>query len=268
MQPHTPDPRVHAGRASPLGLLAAAVLLLPAAAAAQGTPPPSLPACPAIPATETPFLGILIGGECVDLTRTIRRADTPAPIWIAEIDEVFGVTRVQLNATFDADPFISFGATTTNLGAGPTTFAFLFGTPIVPGLYNTATSSGGVSVTAGATGSVTVANSGIYPSFISGYGTVGSVPTNLGVDIGTTPCTSTTTTTCTYGPGSATFAPTFYNNMELLLTYTQSGGPGSIAAWSGRVDLLNQNVVPEPATVALLATGLLVVGGVARRRMR
>ncbi len=48
---------------------------------------------------------------------------------------------------FDTDPFITFGATTTNSIAGTVTYAFLFGTPIIPGFYNAAHSTGGVTVT-------------------------------------------------------------------------------------------------------------------------
>ena len=35
---------------------------------------------------------------------------------------------------------------------------------------------------------------GLYPTFVSGYGTVGATATNLGVDLGTTSCTA--------GPGA------------------------------------------------------------------
>lgn len=248
-----------------LALAAAALLLAPSTGDAQGSTSP-LPACPATISTLTsPFIGLLIDGQCTDLSRAITRSTQGPMLWTASLDQVVGNTRIQIDATFDGDPFISFGITTTNFLAGPTTYSILFGTPIVPGLYTTATSSGGVSVTAGATNSSTVANSAVHPSFISGYGTNGPAATNLGVDIGTTPCTATTTTTCTYGPGSATFAPTFYDNLEALVTYTQSGA-NSVASWSGRVDLLSQSTVPEPATLVLLATGLLVVGGVARRK--
>jgi len=160
------------------------------------------------------------------------------------------------------------GATTTNLIAGPVTYAFLFGTPIVPGFYNVATSTGGVSVTDGARGNSTVATGGVYPTYISAYGTVGFSPTNLGVDLGTAPCNATgvpftVTTVCNQGSTSNTFAPAFYDNLEALLTYTQTDA-FSVASWSGAVTI--DLVTPEPATFGLFAIGLVAIGGFARRR--
>ena len=268
-----PSSPSHAGRAArlrrgwPLPLLAAAVLLAPVPGAAQSAAPPSLPPCPTTLSTAAgPFIGLLIGGECINLSGAVRRADTPSPVWNAQLDQVFGATRVQLTATFDADPFVTFGITTTNLVAGPVSYTFVFGTPIVPGVYTTASSSGGVTVTPGTAQNATVATGAVFPSFISGYGTVGSAPTNLGVNLGTTPCTATTATaTCNYGTANNDFAPTFYDNLEAMVAYTQTD-IGSVASWSGRVDLLaTSTTIPEPTTVALLATGLAALAGVARR---
>ena len=176
-----------------------------------------------------------------------------------DVRATFRGSELHLVGVFDTDPFITFGATTTNLVTGPTTFAFLFGTPIVPGFYNTATSLGIVSVTNEQGETATVATSAIYPTFISGYGTVGLSPTNLGVDLGTASCVATGpggTTVCNQGTASNTFAPTFYDNLEALLTYTQSG-LGSVASWSGTVTLTAEARVPEPASLLLVASGAL-----------
>lgn len=255
-----PAPRT---RAWPLPLLVAALLLAPRAGAAQST---SLPCGRTATTLTSPFIGLVLNGQCIDLSGSVRRLDTTSPMWRAQLDQTFGAARVQLDVLFDADPFISFGATTTNILPGPITYAFLFGTPVVPGNYAAATSTGGVSVTAGNAGNTTVATGAVYPTFISGYGTVGLTATNLGVDLGTTPCIATTTTTCNYGTAANAFAPTFYDNMEALLTYTQNDA-ASVASWSGRVDLLTQqSVVPEPATLGLLAVGLLTLVGIGSLR--
>ena len=51
------------------------------------------------------------------------------------------------------------------------------------------------------------------------------------------------------------------------LTYTQTD-VGSVASWSGRVDIGEATVIPEPATLGLVFTGLLAIGAVGRLRRR
>jgi hypothetical protein len=252
-------------------LLAAAVMLSPATAVAQG----GLPSCNTNPtgspfATATsPFLWAFVNNVCTDLSSYIV-ADQAGMTWSVNTPTLqLGAGSVQLRSVFDSDPFISFGATTINLSTSPVTFAFLFGTPVIPGLYNGATSTGGVSVTNGASGTTTVSTSGIHPTYISGYGTVGLSPTNLGVDLGTAPCIAsgvpfTVTTTCNQGTTANSFAPTFYDNLEALLTYTQDDF-SSVASWSGAVTLTS-TVTPEPATLGLFGMGLVVIAGLGVRR--
>jgi hypothetical protein len=258
--------------------LAALVIVGPRAAVAQRAPLPasSLPQAVSCTtpsaATTNPFVWAIINGSCTNLTRYLVAGST-AGTWSLSTPmlELSGAT-IKLDAVLDGDPFITFGATTTNTIAGEVTYAFLFGTPIVPGFYSAATSTGGVTVTNGAGGTATVATGSIYPTYISGYGSLGGSATNLGVDLGTAACTAsgppaTVTQVCNQGNASSTFAPTFYDNLEALLTYTQTD-LASVASWSGAITL-GVSVTPEPATLALIAPGLLmVVVGVSRTRKR
>jgi hypothetical protein len=219
---------------------------------------------------SSPFAWAFVNNVCTDLTSYIT-VDAKG-VWSMNTPtlQVTGA-KLQVRATFDSDPFISFGATTTNLSGGFTTYAFLFGTPIVPGFYNGATSTGGVTVTDGVRGNTTVTTSGVHPTYISGYGTVGLAPTNLGVDLGTAPCNASgaplaVTTVCNQGTVASSFAPTFYDNLEALLTYQQND-EFSVASWSGAVTLTS-TVTPEPATIGLFGLGLVVVGGFAARRRK
>lgn len=264
----SPPPRARrAALALALPLLALSTV---AAGAAGAQRPPRLPDCPAdaLPSSR-PFFGVLVNGACTDLSSEIRRTSRTDPTWTLRSTLQTTVGTLDLRIDYDGDPFITFGTTTTNVVEGPVTYAFLFGTPIVPGSYNTAGSTAGLSVTTVPGAATTVTTSGIAARFLSGYGTVGAVPTNLGVDLGSAPCTAATnTTTCNYGSTSNVFAPTFYDNLEALLTYTQTTA-GSVASWSGRVDLLDvQQVVPEPSTLGLLASGLgaTVLAAAVRRR--
>jgi hypothetical protein len=234
-------------------------------------------AAPTAEAATIPFVRI-----CVDLV------DTPdVPEVCAEFEfelgdrkvisferslSLGGLADIVVFGTYNTDPFISFGATTTSLVPSPVTFSFLFGTPVVPDFYNTATSTGSLTLTPGATDAL-VENSVVYPTYISGIGTLGLVPTNLGVDLGTADCSASVLTgaeTCPQGSTTNTFPLTFYDNLEALLTYSQTG-LGSIAAWDGRVDLINDPAgpggrVPEPASVLLVATG--AVAALIKRRAR
>jgi len=252
--------------------MAAAVMLAPAMAVAQG----GLPTCSSNPAASPfasglPVLWAFAGNACRDLSSYI--VSGPNGQWTVNTPKLeVGSGAVQVQGVLDSDPFISFGATTTNLSGSALTFAFLFGTPITPGFYSTATSTGGVTVTNGRGGTTTVAANGVYPTFISAYGTLGFVPTNLGVDLGTAPCVasgapSSVTTTCSQGTAANGFGNTFYDNLEGLLTYTQDD-LGSVASWSGAVTLEASTTftTPEPGTIGLFASGLLLIGSVSLRR--
>lgn len=251
-------------------LLAAAALLSPVAGQAQ-VPTVCGPTAPG------PFAFVLVGPVCTNLSPLITFDATSGLFRLAVSDLTVGTGVInEVTATFKPDPFITFGTSTSNLTPGPTTYTFIFGTPIVPGFYSQATSTGSVSVTSGAAGSATVAQNG-GEEFINAYGSNGPLLTALGVDIGTGTCTAgAASNTCEYpppdgGPASNSFAPMFFDNLEVVLTYTQTDVASQVG-WTGRVDVFEatSSVVPEPATIGLVLTGmvgLLGVGAVRRRRL-
>jgi hypothetical protein len=216
------------------------------------------------PPEGQPFAFLLVGDQMIDLSDRIVAADN-GKISTLSAEISVADSTISLNATFNSDPFITFGATTTNLVAAPVTYAFLFGTPIVPDFYTVATSTLAVTLTNGQRGAATVNNSAIYPTYLSGYGTVAAVPTNLGVDLGTGPVVAPGQN---FGTVSNTFAPTFYNNLEALLTYTQTETL-SVASWTGQVTLnVDGAAVPEPSTLLLMGLSFSALMGYHWRRRR
>ena len=183
---------------------------------------------------------------------------------------ILGLLLVLLGMPANA-AFITFGASVTNLAEGPVSYSFLFGTPIAPGFYNFATSTGTLSLTGGPTRPAAVTVSGIYPAYISGYGSLGGTQTNLGVDLGTAPCNAgaTSTVSCDQGSVSNSFPPTFFDALELLLTFDLTG-LGSAATWSGTVTLeqVPTSETPLPPAALLFGSVLIGYGALDRKRRR
>ena len=252
------------------GVVALVALVAPGIAAAESVRcSAGFTAAPNTGSALPTFAQVTVNGVCLDLSGSIVHEGKISVLPATEVETQFG--KITVNATFNADPVVTFGTTTTNLVAGPVTYAFLFGTPIVPGFYNTATSTAGVTVTNGASGTSTVNPSAVFPTYVSAYGTLGAAATNLGVNLGNAPCTagpgtpSTVTHTCSQGSLKNTFAPTFYDNLEALLTFTQDD-VNSVASWSGAVTLTN--AVPEPASMVLFAVGVVALAAGSRVRGR
>ena len=222
-----------------------------------------------------PFAFVRVDGVCVDLSPLISFVPTSGLFQLFVPRLVVGPGVItNLSVQFDPDPSISFSGSSSNLTPGPTDYTFYFGTPIAPGLYDAASSTASVSVTSGDLGSSTIAQNGSAP-FVTARGSDGPTLLPIGVDIGTGTCTAgAASNTCRYpppsgGPATSSFAPVFLDNLEVTLSYTQTDA-GSQAAWSGRVDVFRASVssVPEPGTVALVATGLLAVAGIGASRRR
>ena len=233
------------------------------------------PLLPGAPDT-LPLLYVCANDECLDLSGAINRLPGEKVTFGVEVGAIFaGAGQVAINALYNPDPFIAFSVTTTNAIAGPIKYSFLFGTFIVPGDYGFATTTNAnLSVTNGV-GTATVDNSNDYPTYISGYGTDDFLATNLGVDLGSGPCSAgpgpPSTTPCPLGSTSNTFATTFFNNLEALVTYSQLGF-GSVASVTGRVDLLEEDPDPGPDPIPepthLVLYGLVALGYRLKTRMR
>src|SRR5687768_17219822 len=121
----------------------AAALSVPMALTAQSTNLPNIPNLPNVTcsvvgpvAPQTSLLAILYatsGGNtsCVNVSGSITGEGKLRSIRLSGV-QIGGFGVVDLLSTMNADPFITFGVTTTNFVAGPVTYSFLFGTPVDP----------------------------------------------------------------------------------------------------------------------------------------
>ncbi len=178
-----------------------------------------------------------------------------------------------VGARFNSDPFTNFTFSSTIPGGfGNVNFDLYFTTPVIGGPYNSALSNytSSLTLTSAIGGGASSGSifSGSYPAYFSGTTNLGS----LGVDVGSATCTVSTASTFVCPPGSKTnsFAPITPSALNARLSYaqgTQGVGASSTADWAGGVEITNATTtVPEPSIVAMLAIGLLALGGVARQR--
>lgn len=162
---------------------------------------------------------------------------------------------------------ISFGFTAVNLSPGPVPFHVAYGSAITPDLYAFASVEGSVLVTPGLTGTGT-ASLNLQPNFVTAVGVDGFTATEL-VATGLGPCVAVRVPTlCNFALVTASFAPTFYNELQALLSFTLDGGVGAQAEFSGEAHLeVAPPQTPEPSSLCLLATAAAGAWR-ARRRSR
>jgi hypothetical protein len=239
-------------------------MLLPLAASSPAAAQINL-GCARPAQLESPFAFVSVNGQCTDLS-TFIVAQTKG--WTLDTRATIAGSTIDLNVVFNPDPSITFSGTTANPSLTAITYSFIFGTPIVPDMYSLAVSSVQFSATSAA-GTTTVSNSADQPTYIVGYGSAGQTLTNLGTDAGTTPCVASgvaASTTCAAEGRTSAFAPTFYDNLEAFVAYTQDN-PLSTATFTGSITLDRVDevsVTPEPSALVLFGTGLLVLAGLAR----
>jgi hypothetical protein len=194
--------------------------------------------------------------------------------------ESAGAWRVEIFAELNPDPSIGYGIAVTDFGA-PSTFGFSFIQPIVPtaapglvlaSLAGSTTNAGGV---AGVVTVTPMAPPGGIPvdgdltAEIAVYTlsqNAGVSYLNAGQDFGPLFSSSPVLISDTYGPfnGALAAGPAgagSYNQMRVDVNFGLSGG-GDIFTFNG-----SALVIPEPATLSLLALGLgaLAAAGRARR---
>ena len=275
-----------------ISLLAAAlVATLPAAAHAQ--------ACSSVALAANPLVGmgyralVRINNTAFDLScyyqnlggGQIGFAPGSPTVSVGSGQNAVSASITQALFTTGPDPVLNYGVS-SNIGrtaSTPNDFVFAFAAPLTSTLYGDAAAQVGVTRGSGSPNvsivpvgaPSTVALGGSIPSYLVAQSTFIAVhgggssanpfATNLGVDVGATACT--TGTACSYADETS-HPNTTLSGWGTVISYREArtSATAANAQVNGQVSLAS--TVPEPATVTLMASGLVAVfgAGYARRR--
>jgi hypothetical protein len=195
-----------------------------------------------------------------------------------------GFVIQDLDLVLDPDPAMTFGTTVLDTGA-PSVFSVIYQQSIVPtAAPGTATASlqGGTTNGGGAPGPVTVTptsppagistdTDGTPEIMVYSLSTNGGTTwLNVGLDLGPAFSSNPSLVSDTYGPfnPSSVAGPAGsgnYDTMRVDVNFQLSGGNDRFQ-YSGNATIVEEGNVPEPATGAQLALGLLGFGLVQRWR--
>ncbi len=215
---------------------------------------------------------MMVDGVAYQLPTPVPSEDASGKtIWLVpDFTVQTGAFMVELSDTIlNPDPSIAYGLAVTDFGA-PSTFLFVFATPIVPTGFPNSTvrssvvggltdmSGDGVSLTP--TGPLLQVNDLIAPL------------TNMGVDVGLGVTFPAAIAGSFYGYGAYAEGPIAgpvpgpWTGMQITVSFDLSGG-GDIAVLTGSA-FIEEFIIPEPGT--MMAGGVLalgIAGFVWRRRM-
>ena len=172
--------------------------------------------------------------------------------------------------TYKEDPFITYGLAVIDVGA-PSTFSFIFATPIIPIIgANVVDSSFSASTTDGGTNGVTL--TALAPTVPVDMDLTeeiqvttvfdGAVRDNIGLDLGSSailpnPPSSSTVGPFNEGPAAGPVSATAWTELRVDVNF-QGSGSGDIYTMNGRSEIIPTPNVPEFPTMALPAA--LIVG--------